>query len=111
MRTALELDLELGTFYDDLIRRLERYLEQTAKIDDPQSFFRLQTIPGIGRVLAMTILYEVHQIRRFPDVGDFLSYARLVRGSHTSAGKRYPSTGKKIGNPHLKWAFSERCRC
>ncbi len=107
VRAAIELDLELLGYYDDLIRRLELYLERTAKIDDPQAFFRLQTIPGIGRVLAMTILYEVHQIRRFPDVGDFLSYARLVRGSHTSAGKRYPSTGKKIGNPHLKWAFSE----
>ncbi len=95
------------THYDDVIRRLELYLECTAKVDDPQSFFRLQTIPGIGRVLAMTILYEVHDIKRFPQVGDFLSYARLVRGQHTSAGKRYPAGGKKIGIPHLKWAFSE----
>ena len=51
----------------------------------------------------MTMLYEIHTINRFPKVGDFLSYCRLVKGSHTSAG----SPGKKIGNAHLKWAFSE----
>jgi hypothetical protein len=55
----------------------------------------------------MTLLYEIHDIRRFNNVGNFLSYSRLVQGSHTSAGKKYPVTGKKIGNPHLKWAFSE----
>jgi transposase len=40
-------------------------------------------------------------------VGNFLSYARLVRGSHESAGKKKGSPGKKIGNAHLKWAFGE----
>ena len=55
----------------------------------------------------MTMLYEIHDINRFPTVGQFLSYCRLVRGSHTSAGKTYGSPGKKIGNAHLKWAFSE----
>ena len=54
------------------------------------------------------MLYEIHNIGRFfPKVGDFLSYCRLVRGEHTSNGKRYGSPGKKIGNPYLKWAFSE----
>jgi transposase len=40
-------------------------------------------------------------------VGRFLSYARLVKCPHESAGKRSGSGGRKIGNPHLKWAFSE----
>ncbi|MDB4778307.1 transposase [bacterium] len=64
-------------------------------------------MPGVGRIIAMTMLYEIHDIKRFPQVGDFLSYARLVRGSHTSAGKSYGSPGKKMGNAYLKWAFSE----
>ena len=93
--------------YDRTIRRLERFLEQSAKMHDPNNFFRLQTIPGVGRIIAMTLLYEIHKIKRFPTVGDFLSYSRLVRGEHTSNGKRYGSPGKKIGNPYLKWAFSE----
>ena len=53
------------------------------------------------------MLYEIHDVRRFPKAGNFLSYARLVRCAHESAGKRLGSGGKKIGNAHLKWAFSE----
>ena len=64
-------------------------------------------MPGIGKILALVLLYEIHDIRRFPKAGNFLSYARLVRCTHESAGKRLGSGGKKIGNAHLKWAFSE----
>ena len=42
-----------------------------------------------------------------PTVGDFASYARLVKCAKESAGKRLGSSGRKIGNVHLKWAFSE----
>ena len=107
VRINVQTDLELADDYDRLIARMELYLERHAKVHDPRTFYLLTTIPGIGRILAMTLLYEIHHIQRFPSVGDFLSYSRLVRGSHSSAGKRYPSTGKKIGNPHLKWAFGE----
>jgi transposase len=49
----------------------------------------------------------VHDIGRFPGDGDFASYCRLVKCEHNSDGKRYGYGGKKIGNVHLKWAFSE----
>src|SRR5262249_8702345 len=52
-------------------------------------------------------LYEIHDIRRFAEEGQFLSYARLVRCAHESAGKKQGTGGNKIGNAHLKWAFSE----
>ena len=71
-------------------------------------FHRLRSIPGIGKILALTILYEVHDIARFPRVQEFASYCRLVRCPKESAGKRKGgASGKKIGNVHLKWAFSE----
>jgi len=57
--------------------------------------------------VGLVLLYEIHDIRRFADVGHFLSYARLVRCAHESAGKKKGSGGKKIGNPHLRWAFAE----
>jgi transposase len=57
--------------------------------------------------LALTILYEIHDIGRFPRVQDFLSYARLVKCEQNSAGKKLGTGGAKIGNVHLKWAFSE----
>ncbi len=58
-------------------------------------------------MLSLTILYEIGDIDRFPRVQDFASYSRLVKCARESAGKRYGSSGSKIGNVHLKWAFSE----
>ena len=107
VKVSVDLDVRTADFLHDQIRKLELHIERAAKVDDPQALFRLQTIPGVGRILAMTMLYEIHTIDRFATVGKFLSYCRLVKGSHTSAGKSYGSPGKKIGNAHLKWAFSE----
>jgi transposase len=83
------------------------HLVHRAKQHDCQAFHRLRSIPGIGKILALTILYEIHDIHRFERVQDFLSYARLVKCEHNSAGKKLGTGGAKIGNVHLKWAFSE----
>jgi transposase len=106
-RKTVEVDFALIRHYDDVIRDLELHLERRAKQHDPQAYHRLRSVPGIGKILALTILYEIHDIRRFPRVQDFLSYARLVKCEHSSAGKKLGSGGSKIGNVHLKWAFSE----
>ena len=53
------------------------------------------------------LLYEIHDISRFPRVQDFVSYGRLVKCAQESSGKRYGTSGAKIGNAYLKWAFSE----
>jgi transposase len=107
VRRAVEADLALIDACDEQIRALELYLTRTAKVDDPQTYQRLRSIPGVGSVLALILLYEIHDIHRFPEVGPFLSYCRLVRCAHESAGKKKGSGGNKIGNAHLKWAFSE----
>jgi transposase len=101
------VDLTLIDAYDQQLTDLELYLVRTAKVDDPQALHRLRSVPGIGKILALVLLYEIHDIRRFPEVGQFLSYARLVRCAHESAGKKQGTGGNKIGNAHLKWAFSE----
>lgn len=106
-RTMLRADLAVASALDQQIKSLEAELIRTAKVDDPQTFQRLRTVPGIGPVLALILLYEVHEIGRFEDEGRFLSYARLVGGVRESAGKKKASAGRKIGNAHLKWAFSE----
>jgi len=100
-------DLALIDALDTRIGTLELYLTRTAKVDDVQTYHRLQTIPGVGKVLALILLYELHDVRRFAHVGQFLSYARLVRCQHESAGKKLGTGGKKIGNAHLRWAFGE----
>jgi len=78
-----------------------------ARGHDANSFQLLRSLPGIGKVLALTILYEIHDIARFPRVQEFASYSRLVKCQQSSAGKVVGSGGAKIGNAHLKWAFSE----
>jgi transposase len=59
-----------------------------AKQHDAQAFQLLRSVPGIGKVLALTILYEVHDVHRFDRVQEFASYARLVKCAKESAGKK-----------------------
>lgn len=107
VQTNVGLDLGLIDYLHDEIRRLELYLVGQAKVHDQQAFYLLRSVPGIGKVLALTMLYEVNDIDRFKRVQQFCSYARLVKGQKVSAGKRLGSMGAKMGNRHLKWAFSE----
>jgi transposase len=104
---TIEVDLALITYYDKLLNDLELYILQTAKKHDAHTLYLLQTVPGIGKILGLVLLYEIHDIRRFPRVQDFASYCRLVKCSKESGGKRLGTSGKKIGSAHLKWAFSE----
>lgn len=67
----------------------------------------LQTVTGIGPTLALTILLETGDIRRFPTVGQFASYCRCVSSQHLSNGKRKGAGNTKNGNKYLSWAFVE----
>jgi transposase len=107
VQKSAAVNLTLIDRLDELIGDLELYLVRTAKVDDLQTFYRLRSIPGVGKVLALILLYEMHDVQRFDSAGQFLSYARLVRCAHESAGKKLGTGGKKIGNAHLRWAFAE----
>ncbi len=107
VQKSIEVNISLIDHYDRILKKLEYYIDKKAKVHDPEALFRLRSVPGIGHTLALIILYEVHDILRFPRVQDFVSYSRLVKPAKESAGKRYGHSGAKIGNAHLKWAFSE----
>ena len=107
VKKSIAVDLALLERYDALLTDLELYLVRQAKQHDAQAFHQLRTIPGVGKVLALTILYEIHDVHRFDRVQQFASYARLVKCAKESAGKRHGTSGAKMGNVHLKWAFSE----
>jgi len=104
---SIEVDLMLLGHFERAIRDLETYILRRVKQHDAGMFHLLRTIQGIGKILALTILYEVQNIDRFERVQEFASYCRLVKCAKESAGKRKGTSGKKIGNVHLKWAFSE----
>lgn len=107
VQESIQADLDMITAYDPVIAHLEWYITKTAKHHDPVAYALLNTIPGVDKILGLVILYEIENINRFPSVQDFVSYCRLVKCSKESNGKSYGSSGKKIGNAHLKWAFSE----
>jgi transposase len=107
VQKSVAVDLALIDYLDTTLNDLELSITRFAKQHDAQTFYRLRSVPGIGKILALVILYEVQDISRFPRVQDFVSYARLVKCARESAGKHYGYSGKKIGNAFLKWAFSE----
>jgi transposase len=107
VQKSIEVDLALIDHYDRLLSDLELYIVNTAKQHDANTFYRLRSVPGIGKILSLVLLYEIHDIHRFPRVQEFVSYCRLVKCAKESAGKRYGTSGTKIGNAYLKWAFSE----
>jgi transposase len=104
---SIEVDLALVGHYDQLLRDVELSILTTAKQHDANTLYLLRTVPGIGEILSLVLLYEIHDIQRFSRVQDFVSYCRLVKCAKESAGKRYGTSGSKIGNAYLKWAFSE----
>jgi transposase len=106
VRKAIEVDVSLIDHYDQLLGEVGLHLTRGAKTDDVQMFARLQSVPRIGQILAF-LLYEIHDIRRFPRVQDFVSYCRLVKCAKASNGKRLGTAGKRIGNVHLRWACAE----
>jgi transposase len=107
VQKMIATDLSVIKAYDPIIAKMERDIVKMAKHHDPVAHALLNTIPGIGKILSMVILYEIENIKRFPSVQNFASYARLVKCTKESNGKKYGASGKKIGNAHLKWAFSE----
>ncbi len=87
------------------IQCIERTVKEKVKIRKP--YKKLQTIPGVGNILALTIILETGDIKRFSKVGNYVSYCRKVPTEWTSNGKKKGKGNRKNGNRYLAWAFSE----
>ena len=107
VQTSVDMNLQLIDQYQNAIHKMEWFVLSNTKKTQAKAYRLLTTVHGIGKVLALTILLEIGDIARFPTVKHFASYARLVKCKADSAGKSYGTQGSKIGNVHLKWAFSE----
>ena len=92
---------------NDILKKLEWQIEKIERQHDYLTLYLLRYIPGVGQILALVILYEVDNIKRFTTVQKFSSYARLIRPTKESDGKWAGKANKKIGNHHLKWAIKE----
>ena len=107
VRKSVEVDLSMIDSLNQILTQLEWYIEKTARQHDFHTLYLLRSIPGVGQILALVILYEIHDVKRFPRVQDFSSYARLIKPVKESNGKWAGHSNKKIGNHHLKWAIKE----
>jgi transposase len=87
------------------IQRLEQEVLKFAR--DLPIYDRLLSLPGIGRILGLTITMEVGDVQRFKTDGDFASYCRLVDAKRLSNNKRKADNNVKCGNQYLCWAFVE----
>jgi transposase len=102
---AVESNVAVIATLNAQIDRLEKRLQENVKAR--AEYGLLTSVPGIGHVLATTILLETGPIDRFATVGNFASYARCVDSVHTSNGKKKGEGNTKNGNKYLAWAFIE----
>jgi transposase len=68
---------------------------------------KLTSLPGVGKILGMTITMEVGDIKRFAEPGHFASYCRTVAAQRFSNSKKKGENNSKCGNKYLAWAFVE----
>lgn len=87
------------------IKTVEKTAVKIGKLRD--EFHLLQTAPGIGKVLGLTIMCETGSIERFASAGNYASYCRCVRSERTSNNKKKGAGNRKNGNKYLSWAYSE----
>jgi transposase len=92
-------------FLSHQIRRIEKVVKGRMKIKE--SYKYLLSLPGVGKVLVLTLMLETGPIIRFARVGHYVSYCRKVTSSWTSEGKSKSKGNKKNGNRYSAWAFSE----
>ena len=88
VQQSVEVDLALIGSYAQWLSDVELTIVQTAKAPKAQALYRLQSVPGIGQILRVVLLYEIHDMSRFPRVQDCVSSCRLVQCAQASAGKR-----------------------
>jgi transposase len=104
---SIEVALALLTSDDALRRDVERTIVNTARHHEAPTLYLLQTVPGIGKILSLVLLDDIHAMARFPRVQDCLSSGRLVTCARASAGTRSGTSGTTIGHAHRTWACSE----
>jgi transposase len=107
VQKSIEVDLALIDHDDCLLRDMELSILTTAKRHDANTLSLRRTVPGIGEMLSLVLLDAMHAIQRFPRGQDVVSSCRLVKCAKESAGKRYGTSGTKMGHTYRTWAFSE----
>jgi transposase len=102
---SAQANLDSINFLVQKIKGLEKAIRKKVKLK--KAFHNLKTVPGIGDILALTIMLEVGDINRFHKVNNFTSYCRCAPSQRLSDGKSKGHGNRKNGNRYLSWAFTE----
>jgi transposase len=94
----------MGHLSDSITKLEQHILGVTGKT---AAYQRLQELPGIGKILGLTIALETGDAQRFADAGNFASYCRCVKSQRQSNSKKKGENNRKCGNQYLAWAFVE----
>jgi len=98
-------EIELMSHLTQAINQIEAHVLSVA--GKWSTYQRLQTLPGIGKILGLTIALETGDAKRFAGAGNFASYCRCVKSLRQSNGKKKGENNRKCGNTYLAWAFVE----
>lgn len=101
----LEQLASLRQVLGDLEKRMEVLIKQTPAMQ------RLQTLPGVGKILATVIALEIGDIERFAGAPKLASYSGTTPRVHSSGGKTRYGRLRADVNRYLKWAFLEAANC
>ena len=102
---SAQCDHEVIEVLNKQIDKIEKAVFKEVKLKKP--YKKLLTVPGIGEILAMTIMLETGDIERFREVGKYSSYCRGVSAKKVSNGKNKGKGNRKNGNKYLAWAYVE----
>jgi len=102
---SAQCDHEVVGVLSGQIDKIEKAVLKEVKLKKP--YKKLLTVPGIGEILAMTIMLETGDIERFREVGKYSSYCRCVSAKKVSNGKNKGKGNRKNGNKYLAWAYVE----
>jgi len=100
-----QVNIETIRFLTKQSRQIERAVLSEAKLKP--EFGKLMTVPGIGKILSLTIMLETGDIHRYKKVGNYSSYSRCVKSSRISNQKKKGENNRKNGNRYLNWAYIE----
>ena len=102
---AGETNISIIRFLTEKIRLLERAVLKRIKLKP--EYENLLTVPGIGKILGLTIMLETGAIGRFVKAGNYTSYSRCVKSKRISNSKKKGEGNRKNGNKYLEWAYVE----
>jgi hypothetical protein len=108
---TIEVDLALMTYYDELLRDLELAIVQTAKQHDAHTLSLLHTVPGMGTILSLVLLYDIHRIDRFPSVQEFVPIAAWSKAARNQAAHIWAPQARQSATRTARGPFPQRPPC